>query len=117
MLACPVCDADNPVRARFCNACGTRLTPPEALVRNQVLALIRICSWLLFVEGLLADATGGLGEVDRSLPGVAAAAGGGQGPERLLGSAPGLVLLASYAAVAALAGALVTSRRDVGEAT
>jgi class 3 adenylate cyclase len=30
MPACPVCDADNPVGARFCNACGARLTAPEA---------------------------------------------------------------------------------------
>jgi class 3 adenylate cyclase/tetratricopeptide (TPR) repeat protein len=31
MSACPVCDADNPVGARFCNACGARLTTAEAL--------------------------------------------------------------------------------------
>jgi len=30
MPACPVCDAVNPVGARFCNACGARLTTPEA---------------------------------------------------------------------------------------
>ncbi|MEO8425200.1 MAG: ABC transporter permease subunit, partial [Actinomycetota bacterium] len=34
-----------------------------ALVRNQVPTLIGICSWLLFVEGLLAgDVAGGLGD-------------------------------------------------------
>ena len=85
-----------------------------ALVRNQVPALVGICAWLLFVEGLLADATGGLGEVGRYLPGAAAAAIGGQGPERLLAPAAGLVLLVTYAVVTALAGAIATSRRDVG---
>jgi hypothetical protein len=30
MLACPVCDAVHPVGARFCNACGARVTTPEA---------------------------------------------------------------------------------------
>jgi ABC-2 type transport system permease protein len=85
-----------------------------AVVRNQVPALVGICAWLLFVEGLLAGATGGLGEIGRYLPGAAAAAIGGQAPERLLGSVAGLVLLATYAVVVALAGAIATSRRDVG---
>jgi ABC-2 type transport system permease protein len=84
-----------------------------ALVRNQVPALIGLCAWLLFVEGLLAGDVGGLGDVGRFLPGAAAAAISGQDPGTLLVPAVGLVLLASYAAAAALAGALVTSRRDV----
>ena len=86
-----------------------------ALVRNQVPTLIGICAWLLFVEGLLlGDITGGLGDIGRLLPGAAAAAISGQDPETLLAPAVGLVLLASYAAATALAGALATSRRDVG---
>jgi len=86
-----------------------------ALVRNQVPTLIGICAWLLFVEGLLAgDITGGLGDIGRLLPGAAAAAISGQDPETLLAPAVGLVLLASYAALAALVGALATSRHDVG---
>ena len=86
-----------------------------ALVRNQVPTLIGICAWLLFVEGLLAgDITGGLGDIGRLLPGAAAAAISGQDPETLLAPAVGLALLASYAAATALAGALATSRRDVG---
>jgi ABC-2 type transport system permease protein len=85
-----------------------------ALVRNQVPALVGICAWLLFVEGLLADATGGLGEVGRFLPGAAAAAIGGQAPERSLAPAAALALLASYAAITALAGAVAISHRDVG---
>jgi ABC-type transport system involved in multi-copper enzyme maturation permease subunit len=85
-----------------------------ALVRNQVPTMIAICAWLLFVEGLLGDATGGLGDAGRILPGAAAAAISGQDPGTLLAPAVALVLLVAYAAAAALAGAIATSRRDVG---
>jgi len=86
-----------------------------ALVRNQVPTLIGICAWLLFVEGLLAgDVAGGLGDIGRLLPGAAAAAISGQDPGTLLAPGAGLVLLALYAAAAALAGALAISHRDVG---
>ena len=85
-----------------------------ALVRNQVPTLISICAWLLFVEGLLVGDVGGLGDVGRFLPGAAASAISGQDPGTLLAPATGLLLLACYAAATALAGALVTSRRDVG---
>lgn len=85
-----------------------------ALVRNQVPALIGICAWLLFVEGLLAgDIAGGLGDVGRFLPGAAGAAISGQDPGTLLAPAAGLGLLALYAAAAAMGGLLVISRRDV----
>ena len=84
-----------------------------ALVRHQVPTLVGICAWLLFVEGLLAGDLVGLGGVGRFLPGSAAAAISGQDPGTLLAPAAGLALLAAYAAVAALAGALATSRRDV----
>ncbi len=84
-----------------------------ALVRHQVPTMIGICAWLLFVEGLLAGDLVGLGEVGRYLPGAAAAAISGQEPGTLLAPAAGLVLLALYAAVAALAGWFATSRRDV----
>jgi len=84
-----------------------------ALVRHQVPTMIGICAWLLFVEGLLAGVLVGLGEVGRYLPGAAAAAISGQEPGTLLAPAAGLVLLALYAAVAALAGWFATSRRDV----
>jgi ABC-2 type transport system permease protein len=86
-----------------------------ALIRNQVSTLIGICAWLLFVEGLLAgDVAGGLGDVGRLLPGAAASAISGQDPGTLLAPGTGLVMLAGYAAVAALAGAVATSRADVG---
>ena len=85
-----------------------------AIVRHQVPALVGICAWLLFVEGLLAGDLVGLGDIGRFLPGSAASAISGQDPGTLLAPAVGLALLAAYAAVAALAGALATSRRDVG---
>jgi ABC-2 type transport system permease protein len=84
-----------------------------AVVRNQVPALIGICAWLLFVEGLLVGDVAGVGDVGRLLPGAAAAAITGQHPDKLLAPALGFVLLAAYAAVAALAGSLATLRRDV----
>ena len=85
-----------------------------ALVRNQAPTLIGICAWLLFVEGLLAGDVAGLGDVGRLLPGAAAAAISGQDPGTLLAPEVAIVLLAVYAAAAALAGSLATSRRDVG---
>ena len=84
-----------------------------AIVRRQVPTLVGLCAWLLFVEGLLADATGGLGEVGRYLPGAAAAAISGQEPERLLAPALGLAVLCLYTAGSSLLGAFTMSRRDV----
>jgi ABC-type transport system involved in multi-copper enzyme maturation permease subunit len=85
-----------------------------AVVRNQVPALIGICAWLLFVEGLLVgDLIGATGDVGRFAPGAAAAAISGQDPDKLVAPAVGLVLLVLYAAAAALAGSLATARRDV----
>jgi hypothetical protein len=84
-----------------------------ALVRRQVPTLVGLCAWLLFVEGLLADATGGLGEVGRYLPGAAAEAIGGQEPDRLLAPAVGLAVLCVYAAGSSVLGAFTMSRRDV----
>jgi ABC-2 type transport system permease protein len=85
-----------------------------ALVRHQVPALVGICAWLLFVEGLLAGDLVGLGDVGRFLPGSAASAISGQDPGTLLAPEAGLALLGVYSAAAALAGALATSHRDVG---
>ena len=85
-----------------------------AVIRNQVPVLVGICAWLLFVEGLLAGDLVGLGEIGRFLPGSAAAAISGQDPDTLLSPVVGLALLTVYAVVAALAGRVATSRRDVG---
>jgi ABC-2 type transport system permease protein len=84
-----------------------------AVIRNQVPAVIGICAWLLFVEGLLVGDVAGVTDVGRFAPGAAAEAISGQDPDALLAPAVGLVVLAPYAAAAAVAGALATSRRDV----
>jgi ABC-type transport system involved in multi-copper enzyme maturation permease subunit len=84
-----------------------------ALIRHQVPTVVGICAWLLFVEGLLAGDLVGLGDIFKYLPGSAASAVSGQEPGTLLAPATGLVLLVAYAAVAGVAGALATSRRDV----
>jgi ABC-2 type transport system permease protein len=82
-----------------------------AVVRNQVPALVSLCAWLLFVEGLLVGDA--LDDVGRFTPGAAAAALSGQDSDTLLPPALALLLLAIYAAAAALTGARTTSRRDV----
>jgi hypothetical protein len=65
-------------------------------------------------EALLGgDVADNLGDIGRLLPGAAALAVSGKDPGTLLAPAVGLVLLAFYAAVAALAGASALSRRDV----
>jgi len=82
-----------------------------AIVRNQVPVLVGIVVWLLFVENLLVGDIAGVG-LGRLLPGAAAKAISGQDPDTLLAPAVGLVLLALYAAAAAVAGSLATARRD-----
>jgi ABC-2 type transport system permease protein len=84
-----------------------------AVVRNQVPALIGLCAWLLFVEGLLVGDVADISSIGRYAPGASAAAITGQDPGVLLAPAVGLVLLSLYAAAAALIGAFATSRRDV----
>ncbi|MGH9050641.1 MAG: ABC transporter permease [Acidimicrobiia bacterium] len=84
-----------------------------AIVRNPVPALVGLCAWLLFVEGLLVGDVAGIEEVGRFAPGAAAAAVTGQDPGTLLAPAIGLFLLTLYAGVAAAAGAFATVRRDV----
>jgi ABC-type transport system involved in multi-copper enzyme maturation permease subunit len=84
-----------------------------AVVRNQVPTLVGICAWLLFVEGLLVGDLVGVGDVARFAPGALGRAISGQDPDTLVAPAVGLVLLALYAAAAALAGSLAAARRDV----
>jgi hypothetical protein len=82
-------------------------------VCRQVPTVVGLCAWLLFAEGLLIGDLSGVGEVGRLAPGAAAAAVTGQDPDTLLAPAAGLVLLALYAAAAAVAGSVATTRRDV----
>jgi ABC-2 type transport system permease protein len=82
-----------------------------AVVRNQVPALVGLCAWHLFIEGLLVGDA--LDDVGRLTPGAAAAAISGQDSDALLPPALAFVLLVLYAATAALAGSRLTIRRDV----
>jgi ABC-2 type transport system permease protein len=84
-----------------------------ALVRQQVPTVVGTSAWLLFVEGLLVGDVSGVADVGRFAPGAAAAAITGQDPDTLLAPVAGLALLALYAAVAAIAGSVATTRRDV----
>jgi ABC-2 type transport system permease protein len=84
-----------------------------AVVRQQVPTVVGLSAWLLVVEGLVVGDVSGVGDVGRFAPGAAAAAITGQDPDTLLAPAIGLVLLTVYAAVAGLAGAVSTTRRDV----
>jgi ABC-2 type transport system permease protein len=84
-----------------------------AVVRQQVPTVVGLSAWLLFVEGLLVGDVSGVDEIGRFAPGAAAAAMTGQDPETLLAPGIGLVLLFVYAAIAGLAGAFSTTRRDV----
>lgn len=84
-----------------------------AIVRNQVSALVGICAWLLFVENLLVGDLGIAGDIGRILPGAAAKAVSGQDQGSLTTPVGGLLLLALYAATAAVVGCVATDRRDV----
>jgi ABC-2 type transport system permease protein len=84
-----------------------------SVVRNQAPTLIGISAWLLFVEGLLVGTSPDVTAIGRFGPGAAAAAITGQGADSLLPPAVALLLLALYAAAAALAGWLAMARRDI----
>jgi ABC-2 type transport system permease protein len=81
-----------------------------AVVREQVPTLIGITAWLLFVEGLFGK---NLAEVSKFAPGTLGMAVSGQEPGTLLAPGISLVLLSLYAAAAAVAGSIATTRRDV----
>jgi ABC-2 type transport system permease protein len=84
-----------------------------ALLRNQVSALVGICAWLLFVEGLLVGDVADIAAVGRFAPGAAGEAISGQNPDTLLAPGFGLLVLTLYAIGVTVAGSLATSRRDV----
>jgi ABC-2 type transport system permease protein len=81
-----------------------------AVVRAQVPTIVALFAWLLFAENLLAD----LPTAHRFVPGALAQALAGQQRDGTLHTpALGAALLALYAAIAILAGRIVTIRRDV----
>jgi ABC-2 type transport system permease protein len=85
-----------------------------AVVRNQVAALIGLCVWLLFVEGILLS---DVPSVAKFAPGASAGAIAGaimsESASDLVAPALGVPLLAAYAAAASAAGSIATTRRDV----
>jgi ABC-2 type transport system permease protein len=85
-----------------------------AVLRNQVLAIVGLFVWVFVVEILLFQYLPGVG---RYAPGAAGTAMTGDtvgdSSVHLLSAPAGGALLAGYVAALVLAGALVTSRRDV----
>ena len=59
MLACPSCGQENPEGARFCNACGTTLTPAHATRKERK-----------FATALFADLVGSTALAEREDPEV-----------------------------------------------
>jgi ABC-2 type transport system permease protein len=82
-----------------------------AVVRSQVPAIVALCAWLLFVEGLIA---GDVPSVSRFFPAaLARALAGSQAAGTLRTPAVAALVLALYAALAVAAGRTATTRRDV----
>jgi ABC-2 type transport system permease protein len=85
-----------------------------AVVRDQVVAIVGLCAWVLLVEIILFQYVPGVG---RWAPGAAGTAMTGdtvgETSIHLLSQTAGGAVLAGYAAVFVLAGAFVTNRRDV----
>ncbi|SQD99480.1 conserved membrane hypothetical protein [Parafrankia sp. Ea1.12] len=81
-----------------------------AILRNQVTALVGLATWLLFIENLLIAY---IPDVGRLAPGQAGFALMGQDPDILLPPAVGALVLAAWSALAATAGRVLTTRRDV----
>jgi ABC-2 type transport system permease protein len=83
-------------------------------VRNQVATLVGLCVWLLFVEPLLV---GDVPSVAKYAPEASAGAITGaiqsQTADTLIAPLLGAVLLVAYAALAAIAGSLLITRRDI----
>jgi ABC-2 type transport system permease protein len=86
-----------------------------AAVRNQVAAVVGLCLWLLFLEPLLlGDVPSAAKYAPEASAGAIAGAIQSQIADSLVAPSVGVVLLAAYAALAALAGSLLITHRDVG---
>src|ERR671930_390135 len=86
-----------------------------AVVRNQVATVAGLCVWLLFLEPLLlGDVPGVAKYAPEASAGAIAGAIQSQIADSLIAPALGVVLLAAYAGLAALAGSVLIARRDVG---
>jgi ABC-2 type transport system permease protein len=86
-----------------------------AIVRNQVAAVVGLCVWLLLLEPLLlGDVPAAAKYAPEASAGAIAGAIQSQIADTLIAPALGVLLLALYAALAGLAGALAITRRDIG---
>jgi ABC-2 type transport system permease protein len=86
-----------------------------AIVRNQVATIAGLCVWLLFLEPLLlADVPGAAKFAPEASAGAIAGAIQSQIANTLIAPGLGVLLLAVYTMVAAAAGSLAMTRRDVG---
>jgi ABC-2 type transport system permease protein len=85
-----------------------------AVARHQVSTIAGLCVWLLLIETTLI---GNVPSAGKFAPGAAAGAIAGavqtQSAAKLVAPGVGVLLLAVYAALAAGAGAFLTTRRDV----
>ena len=81
-----------------------------AAVRNQVGAIVTLLIWVLFVESIIFAVVPGVG---RYFPAAAANALTQIEVAHRLAVLPGTLVFAGYLLVAALAGLVVTTRRDV----
>jgi hypothetical protein len=81
-----------------------------AIVRNQVGAIVGLLIWSLLVESILFALVPSVG---RYLPGRASSVLTEIGTPHQLPVTAGVLLFLGYVAVAAVAGAVVTARRDV----
>jgi ABC-type transport system involved in multi-copper enzyme maturation permease subunit len=85
-----------------------------ALVRGQIVAVAGLCVWLLLIENILV---GNVASAGKYAPGASAGALTGLTPNggaaTLLTPGLGALLLAGYAATAALFGATGLTRRDI----
>jgi ABC-2 type transport system permease protein len=84
-----------------------------ALLHNQIPTAVGLCAWLLFVEGLLLGDLVDLGNLRGFAPGGAAAALSGIDRPGFFAPTISLILLATYAAAIAIAGAVATTHRDI----
>ena len=83
-----------------------------AIARSQVPVMVGLCTWLLFIEGLLFGDIG-LSNYGRLFPGALAASAAGLNQTVLLTPAPAVALLGAYALAATVIGWAATTRRDV----
>jgi ABC-2 type transport system permease protein len=84
------------------------------IVRNQVATVVGLCVWMLFLEPLLLGDVPSAGKyAPEASAGAIAGAIQSQIADSLIAPGLGVVLLAAYAAVAALAGSLLITRRDI----